>query len=78
MTRSDIELAVLELSVEEQLSLIEHVWDRLAADPLHLPPLSEDDLAVLEERLAAHEADPTSVLSPDEVVLEARRRMHRR
>jgi putative addiction module component (TIGR02574 family) len=39
-----------EMSAEEQLDLLERIWDRLSRNPAALPPLSDDLKAELERR----------------------------
>jgi putative addiction module component (TIGR02574 family) len=79
MTRVELlEKAVAELSPEEQIDLIGRAWDNLAADPANLAPLTDVERALLDERIAAHEADPAAALSPEAAIAAARRRMQRR
>jgi putative addiction module component (TIGR02574 family) len=48
-----------ELPVEEKLDYVQSLWDRIAAHPEDLPvPLWHQ--RVIEERLAAHRADPAA------------------
>ena len=77
MTKSEVERAILELPVEDQLSLVVQVWDRFADEPNELPPLSEEERQLIGERLSAHEADPNSALSLEETLVEARRLQRR-
>jgi putative addiction module component (TIGR02574 family) len=46
-----------ELPVEEKLDYVQSLWDRIAAHPEDLP-VPEWHQRVIEERLAAHRADP--------------------
>jgi putative addiction module component (TIGR02574 family) len=64
--------AILELSREERLRLLELIADSLAVDP---PPLSEAQKKLLDERIAAHRADPNrgSPLEEVEARLRARK-----
>ena len=79
MTRVELlEKAVAELSPEEQIDLIGRAWDNLAADPANVAPLTDVERALLDERVAAHESDPTAALSPEATIAAARRRMLRR
>jgi len=73
-----LEKAVAELTPEEQIDLIGRAWDNLAADPANLAPLTDEERAMLDERVAAHDADPSSALSPEATIAAARRRMQRR
>jgi putative addiction module component (TIGR02574 family) len=45
------------LSVEEKLDYVQALWDRIATRPEELP-VPEWHQRVIEERLAAHRADP--------------------
>lgn len=46
-----------ELTVEEKIDYIQSLWDRIAATP-DTVPVPEWHKRVLDERLAAHQADP--------------------
>jgi putative addiction module component (TIGR02574 family) len=50
-------LGIDRLGVEERLTLVEEIWDSIAADSTALP-LSPEQRQELERRLAAHEANP--------------------
>jgi putative addiction module component (TIGR02574 family) len=63
---------ILELSVEDRLRLVELIWESIATDPSALP-LSDAHIAVLEERLAEDQRDPSNVLTLEEVLSEVRR-----
>jgi putative addiction module component (TIGR02574 family) len=63
---------ILKLPVEDRLRLIELIWQSIAANPSALP-LGDAHIAVLEERLAEAQRDPTNVLTLEEVLSEARR-----
>ncbi|HEV8239431.1 MAG TPA: addiction module protein [Thermoanaerobaculia bacterium] len=79
MTRVELlERAVAELTQEEQIDLIGRAWDNLAADPAALDPLTDEERALLDERIAAHDADPSTALSLEEALAAARRRVQRR
>ena len=59
--------AVQQLSREEQLELVADLWDHIAAQPNDdLLPVSPEEAALLDRRLAAHEAAPDSALTLDE------------
>lgn len=71
---SDADIAeILQLPVEERLRLVQLIWDSVAADTSAVP-LSDAHRAVIDQRLAEHEANPDDVASRDEVLAEARRR----
>jgi len=59
-------LGLDRLRLEERLSLVEELWDSIAADSEALP-LTGPQRVELDRRLAEHEADPTDVTSWDEV-----------
>ena len=66
MTLADLP-AVQQLSREEQLELVADLWDHIAAQPDDdLWPVSSEEAALLDQRLAAHEAAPDSALSLEE------------
>lgn len=55
-----------QLSAEEQLRLVEEIWNRLVADPV-VVPVSTDHLAELRRRIADHDALPDDVISWDDL-----------
>ncbi|MCG3183442.1 MAG: hypothetical protein ICCCNLDF_01542 [Planctomycetes bacterium] len=55
ITKADKE-AILKLSVESRLELLEFISESLADQP---PQLSKAQLRLIEERLAEHKANPT-------------------
>ncbi len=59
-------LGIDRLGVEERLSLVEELWDSIAADSGAVP-LTPAQRAELDRRLADHEAHPDDVVSWDEV-----------
>jgi putative addiction module component (TIGR02574 family) len=46
-----------DLTPEQQLQLLEDIWDRLSERPANLPPLSDEQRAELDRRLDALEED---------------------
>lgn len=66
MTKSEIRGEALKLPAEERLELAQDLWDSLA-EPSDAPPLHEWQRSILDERLAAAEANPDGWLSWDEV-----------
>lgn len=58
-----------ELTVEEKLDYVQSLWDRIATDPEELP-VPEWHQQILDERLAAHRADPSSARPWEEVRAE--------
>lgn len=61
-----------ELNPDQKADLVYHVWNQLV-DSGWQPPLSESHATVLDRRLAALDANPSAVLSWDEIVAYARR-----
>jgi putative addiction module component (TIGR02574 family) len=59
-------LGLDRLRLEERLSLVEELWDSIAADS-EAVPLTGPQRVELDRRLADHEADATDVTSWDEV-----------
>jgi putative addiction module component (TIGR02574 family) len=57
---------LLKLSVAERIQLVEDLWDSIAADPEALP-LTEEQKAELDRRLAEHRADPDPAIPWSEV-----------
>ena len=49
----------LELSAAERMSLVEDIWDSVAAEPDHLP-LSDEIRAELDARLESHRINPAA------------------
>ncbi|MFA7387598.1 MAG: addiction module protein [Thiohalobacteraceae bacterium] len=58
-------LGIEHLDVEERLSLVEELWNSIAADSTAVP-LTQAQRAELERRLAENEANPDDVVSWDE------------
>ena len=59
--------AIQQLSREEQLELVADLWDHIAAQPGDdLLPVSPEESALLDGRLAAHETAPEKALSLEE------------
>ena len=58
---------LLKLSPAERIQLAEDLWDSVAAQPEHLPALSDDQRREIERRVAEHTRDPSSALTWEEV-----------
>ncbi len=54
------------LSIDEQLELIEALWDSIAEGPSG-PPITEAQKKELDRRIADHDANPDDVVPWDEV-----------
>ncbi len=61
---------VKQLSIEDQLELIEALWDSIAEHDA-VPPLTDAQVAELDRRIAEHEANPDDVVPWDEVKASA-------
>ncbi len=48
-----------DLSVEEQIDLVQSLWDRIAATPEQIP-VPEWHRRIIRERLEAYQANPTA------------------
>lgn len=59
-----------QLSIEEQLELVEALWDSIAEHDA-VPPITDDQRAELDRRIADHEANPDDVVPWDEVKASA-------
>lgn len=64
--------AVREWPVEDRLDLVFRLWDQITDSGWQAPP-SPELLAELDRRLAAHAADPSRVLTWDQVVASLKR-----
>lgn len=65
-----------QLNVEDQLELVEALWDEIAKRNA-APPLTAAQKAELDRRVADHEAHPDDVVSWNEVKASARDRIRR-
>jgi len=57
--------AVASLSIEEKWNLAVELWDEVSAHQDELP-VNQEILAVVEERFADYERDPSSALTLEE------------
>jgi putative addiction module component (TIGR02574 family) len=64
--------AVQTWPMEERLEFLFRAWDQLVEDGWQ-PELTDELKAELDRRLAAHAADPTRVLTWEQVVAHVRR-----
>jgi putative addiction module component (TIGR02574 family) len=56
---------LMKLSVEDRLDLVQDLWDSIPAE--NFPPLSEEQMAELDLRLAQHEEHPERASPWEEV-----------
>ena len=54
--------AILELSPDERIHLVEDIWDSIAADA-HAIPVTDAQEAELDRRLEEHQKNPENVLT---------------
>lgn len=76
MTSSALRKELFQLSVAERIELVEELWDSIAADVEHddrMLPLSDEQKAELDRRIAAHREDPSRVIPWEQVREELRR-----
>ena len=66
----------LSLSVAERIQLAEDIWDSIAAESPDSATLSISQLQAIETRLQAHDQDPTTAVSWDQVRSELFQRSH--
>ena len=59
-------LGIERLGIEERLTLVEELWDSIAADSTALP-LTQAQRAELDRRIAEHEANPNDVVPWEEI-----------
>ena len=74
--KDDLLKQVGELSPEDQIALVESIWDRIASNN-EAPLPTESQKAELDRLLAAHEANPDDVFTWEEVEAAALARMRR-
>jgi len=65
-----------QLSLEEQLELVEALWDSIAEHNA-IPPLTDAQKAELDRRIADHEANPDDVVDWNDVKAAALSRIKR-
>jgi putative addiction module component (TIGR02574 family) len=65
------ELGIDRLSVEDRLTLVQEIWDSIAASPKPLP-LTEDQKRLLDRRLADLDANPSNILTWEEIKARVR------
>ena len=66
----------LSLSVAERIQLAEDIWDSIAAESPDSATLTISQLQAIETRLEAHDHDPTTAVSWDQVRSELFQRSH--
>ncbi|MGH9623584.1 MAG: addiction module protein [Bryobacteraceae bacterium] len=64
------------LSVAERIQLVEDIWDSIAIEGSEAVQLSEAQRQELQRRVQAHDADPSSAVSWEQVRAELIQRNH--
>ena len=59
-------LGIERLGIEERLTLVEELWDSIAADSRAVP-LTETQRTELDSRIADHETNPNDVVPWEEI-----------
>jgi putative addiction module component (TIGR02574 family) len=67
---------ILDLSVEDRITLAQRIWDSVAADPGAVR-LTPEQRAEIERRLEDHERDPDDVVGWDEAEARIRAQLGR-
>ena len=70
-------LAIDRLNMDERLALVEEIWASICVDAKTFP-LSEQQRAELDRRVAEDDAFPDDVMPSDEIIASARARLGRR
>lgn len=66
------------LSVEERLQLVGDIWDSIAEDVTAEPellPLTDEERAELDRRIAEDDADPDAAIPWEEALAQIRRQL---
>ena len=66
----------LDLSVSERIQLAEDIWDSIAAENPEAAALTPLQLQEIQVRLDAHDQDPSSAVSWDQVRTDLFQRNH--
>lgn len=74
MTQSLHDLGIDRLSVAERISLVQEIWDSIAAE-VEQSPFTAAERDEIDRRLAAHEANPRAAIPWEQVEAEARARL---
>lgn len=69
------DLGIDRLDIDSRMALVEEIWQGLFEDLQH-SPLTTEQRAELDRRIAYHEANPESGVPLDEVMSRVRKRLH--
>lgn len=72
MSTTEILNAARQLSRDDRIELVQAIWDTIAEDPV--PAIDPELRAELDRRIASYEADPTNVLTWEEIKRRVRTR----
>jgi putative addiction module component (TIGR02574 family) len=64
---------ISSMNIDERIRLVQAIWDSIEAEQAQLD-LTEDEKRELDRRIAAHEANPTDVLTWEEIEAYVKRR----
>jgi putative addiction module component (TIGR02574 family) len=53
---------LFKLSVEDRIQIMGDLWDSITSEPDQLPPLTKEQCAEIDRRIAEHEKDPSTAL----------------
>jgi putative addiction module component (TIGR02574 family) len=67
MSMTELLKELLKLSPRKRIELAEDLWDSVAANPQDLPPLTDEERAEIDRRLAKHERDPDAAVPWEDV-----------
>lgn len=67
-------LGIERLGIEERLTLVEQLWDSIAADSKSVP-LTETQRSELDRRITEHETNPSHVVPWEEVKTSINKRL---
>lgn len=70
MSLSDVPPEILNLPVADRLELVAKIWDSIASEGL--PPLTQAQRDLIDERIAEADSDPQSRIPADEVFNDLR------
>jgi putative addiction module component (TIGR02574 family) len=62
---------IASMSVEDRIRLVQAIWDSIAADQVH-PDLTESQKKDLDRRMAELDANPSNVLTWEEIKARVR------
>jgi putative addiction module component (TIGR02574 family) len=65
MRRSELWAELMKLTPEERIELAQDLWDTIKSEDL--PPLTADELAEFDRRLAEHQRDPSTAVPWEDV-----------